>query len=46
MNPETPNITLMPAEQFDELIDSLDIADEVPTLAELGKRERRYHHVD
>jgi uncharacterized protein (DUF1778 family) len=35
-------VTVMPAEQFDELLDSLDVADKAPALAQLGKSERRY----
>lgn len=34
--------TLMPAEQFDALIESLDIADEAPNLAELAAEPRRF----
>ena len=36
------DITMMPAEQFDELMASLDAADEAPELTRLGKTERRY----
>jgi uncharacterized protein (DUF1778 family) len=36
------DVTMMPTEQFDELLASLDIADEAPALARLGKTERRY----
>jgi uncharacterized protein (DUF1778 family) len=35
-------VTTMPAEQFDELLDSLDAADGAPALARLGETERRY----
>jgi uncharacterized protein (DUF1778 family) len=35
-------ITLMPADQFDELLAALDAADQAPALARLGKTERRY----
>ncbi|MQY24620.1 type II toxin-antitoxin system TacA family antitoxin [Nocardia aurantia] len=34
--------TMMPAEQFDEMIRSLDIADEAPALAEAVARGRRF----
>jgi hypothetical protein len=33
---------MMPAELFDELLASLDVADEASTLARLGQSERRY----
>jgi uncharacterized protein (DUF1778 family) len=36
------DITMMPAEQFDELFASLEIADEAPALARLGTTDRRY----
>ncbi|MGO1054091.1 type II toxin -antitoxin system TacA 1-like antitoxin [Crossiella sp. CA198] len=36
------DVTMMPAEQFDELFASLETADEAPALAHLGKRGRRY----
>ena len=36
------DVTMMPAEQFDELLASLDVADEASTLARLGQSERRY----
>lgn len=35
-------VTMMPAEQFDELLEALDVADQAPALARLGKTERRY----
>lgn len=35
-------VTMMPAEQFDELLEALDVADEAPALARLGNTERRY----
>ncbi|MBF6397449.1 DUF1778 domain-containing protein [Nocardia cyriacigeorgica] len=34
--------TLMPAEQFDAMLESLDVADEAPELAQLASRPRRY----
>ena len=34
--------TRMPAEQFDAMLESLDIADEAPVLAQLASRPRRY----
>jgi uncharacterized protein (DUF1778 family) len=34
--------TVMPAEQFDELLASLDVPEEAPALAQLGRNERRY----
>ncbi|GAA1097870.1 type II toxin-antitoxin system TacA family antitoxin [Tsukamurella spumae] len=34
--------TSMPADQFDELLDGLDRADEAPALAELARRPRAY----
>ena len=36
------DMTVMPAEQFDDLLSSLDVADEATALAQLGKSERRY----
>jgi uncharacterized protein (DUF1778 family) len=33
---------VMPADQFDSLINSLDIADEAPTLARTAQRKRRF----
>lgn len=36
------DVTMMPAEQFDELLNALDAADEAPTLSRLGKTGRRY----
>lgn len=36
------DVTMMPAEQFDELFAALDVADEAPALAQLGEREWRY----
>ena len=35
-------VTMMPAEQFDALLDALDVADKAPNLARLGRTERRY----
>jgi uncharacterized protein (DUF1778 family) len=34
--------TVMPAEQFDALIASLDVADEAPQLSQLASRPRRF----
>ena len=34
--------TLMPEDQFDSLIASLDVADAAPQLAELARRPRRF----
>ncbi|WP_067863904.1 type II toxin-antitoxin system TacA family antitoxin [Nocardia shimofusensis] len=34
--------TLMPAEQFDAMLESLDVADEAPTLAAVVARPRRF----
>jgi uncharacterized protein (DUF1778 family) len=36
------DVTLMPAEDFDALLASLDVAEDVPALARLGKSERRF----
>lgn len=36
------DLTVMPAEQFDEMLASLDVADEVTALTRLGQSERRY----
>lgn len=36
------DVTVMPADQFDELLSALDVADEAPALARLAKREPRY----
>jgi uncharacterized protein (DUF1778 family) len=36
------DVTLMPAEQFDALLDSLDEPDEAPTLARAAARTRRF----
>jgi len=36
------DITVMPAEQFDELLASLDVADEAIALTRLGQTERRF----
>jgi len=35
-------VTLMPAEQFDALLDSLDIADDAPALKRAFERPRRF----
>lgn len=35
-------VTTMPAEQFDELVDSLDVPDETPNLERAFKRERSF----
>ncbi|WP_432831161.1 DUF1778 domain-containing protein [Dactylosporangium sp. CA-092794] len=37
--------TIMPAEQFDELIAALDEADEAPALTEIANRPRRFRRV-
>jgi uncharacterized protein (DUF1778 family) len=34
--------TLMPADQFDELLDALDVPDEARALARLNLRAKRY----
>ena len=36
------DVTLMPAEQFDALVESLDTPDEAPGLARAGVRPRRF----
>ncbi len=36
------NRTLMPAEQFDALINALDVPDEAPELARLAAQQRRF----
>lgn len=36
--------TLMPAEQFDALFDSLDVPDDTPTLARAFAHKRRFAH--
>jgi uncharacterized protein (DUF1778 family) len=36
---------IMPAEQFDALVASLDMHDEAPALRRLADRPRRYHRV-
>jgi uncharacterized protein (DUF1778 family) len=36
------NVTLMPAEQFDALLESLDITDDAPALKEAFERPRRF----
>lgn len=36
------NVTLMPAEQFDALLESLDIADDAPALKKAFERPRRF----
>jgi uncharacterized protein (DUF1778 family) len=36
------NVTMMPAAQFDALLNSLDEADEAPALAEAFARPRRF----
>jgi uncharacterized protein (DUF1778 family) len=38
----SPDVTLMPAEQFDELIAALDEPDEIPALRQAAARPRRY----
>jgi uncharacterized protein (DUF1778 family) len=35
-------ISMMRAEQFDELLNALDVADDAPAVARLGRTERRY----
>ena len=35
--------TVMPADQFDELLAALDAPDEAPVLTQLGQRRRKYH---
>lgn len=37
--------TLMPAEQFDALVSSLDLADKAPALARLASQPRRFTRV-
>ncbi|HUZ25024.1 MAG TPA: DUF1778 domain-containing protein [Streptosporangiaceae bacterium] len=34
--------TVMPADQFDELLAALDLPEEAPTLVQTGQRTRRY----
>jgi uncharacterized protein (DUF1778 family) len=36
------DVTAMSAEQFDQLIESLDVPDEAPALARLARKPRRY----
>lgn len=36
------NVTLMPAEQFDALLESLDIADDAPALKKAFERPKRF----
>jgi len=36
------DVTLMPAEQFDTLMDSLEIPDQAPRLLEAATRPRRF----
>jgi uncharacterized protein (DUF1778 family) len=36
------DVTLMPAEQFDALINSLDVPDEAPALSRLASTRRRF----
>jgi uncharacterized protein (DUF1778 family) len=36
------DVTLMPAEQFDALMDSLEIPDQAPRLLEAASRPRRF----
>jgi hypothetical protein len=36
------DVTLMPAEMFDELMASLDEPDEAPNLAKIAARPRRF----
>ncbi|MFF3439394.1 DUF1778 domain-containing protein [Streptosporangium sp. NPDC002721] len=38
-----PDVTPMPADQFDDLVDSLDEPDEAPRLREAARRPRAYH---
>lgn len=35
--------TMMPTDQFDAMLATLDTPDEAPSLARLAQRERRYH---
>ena len=35
-------MTLMPAEQFDDLLVALEVADEAPVLTRLSQRTRKY----
>ncbi|MER6171697.1 hypothetical protein [Streptosporangium sp. NPDC001681] len=39
---EPSDVTPMPAEQFDELVASLDEPDEAPVLREAARRRRAY----
>jgi uncharacterized protein (DUF1778 family) len=36
------NVTLMPAEQFDALLESIDIADDAPVLQKAFERPKRF----
>ena len=36
------DVTLMPAEQFDAMVDSLDVGDPAPNLSRAASRERRF----
>ncbi len=36
------DVTVMPADQFDQLMDSLDAPDEAPALERLAARSRRF----
>jgi uncharacterized protein (DUF1778 family) len=36
------SMTVMPPEQFDEMLAALDVADEAPALARLNQRTRKY----
>jgi len=36
------DVTLMPAEQFDAMVASLDVGDQVPNLSRAAARERRF----
>lgn len=36
------NLTFMPAEEFDALIETIDTADETPNLDQLMKRPKRF----
>ncbi|MEU4406822.1 DUF1778 domain-containing protein [Streptosporangium sp. NPDC023963] len=38
-----PDATLMPADQFDDLVASLDEPDEAPALRKAARRRRAYH---
>ncbi|MEU4831739.1 DUF1778 domain-containing protein [Streptosporangium sp. NPDC023615] len=38
-----PDVTLMPAEQFDELLSSLDEPDDAPVLRRVARRRPGYH---